>query len=128
MQELSQGGAKVVCVAFPPQGGNSWSVVNDQGAFFNRNVADEAHMYMGYFSEVYGPVRVVAFAGALAGCALVAKATDPGQWTLNAAGIVAGLVTVLWSPSAAPLVVFSLVVLALVFRPRGLLPRGWAGS
>ena len=43
-------------------------------------------------------------------------------------GIVAGLVTVLWSPSAAPLVVFSLVVLALVFRPRGLLPRGWAGS
>ena len=43
-------------------------------------------------------------------------------------GIVAGLVTVLWSPSAAPLVVFSMVVLALVFRPRGLLPRGWAGS
>lgn len=40
-------------------------------------------------------------------------------------GIVAGLVTVLWSPSAAPLVVFSLVVLALLFRPRGLLPRGW---
>jgi branched-chain amino acid transport system permease protein len=41
-------------------------------------------------------------------------------------GIVAGLVTVLWSPSAAPLVVFSMVVLALIFRPRGLLPRGTA--
>ena len=41
-------------------------------------------------------------------------------------GIVAGLVTVLWSPSAAPLVVFSMVVLALLFRPRGLIPRGWA--
>lgn len=41
-------------------------------------------------------------------------------------GVVAGLVTVLWSPSAGPLVVFSIVVLALVFRPRGLLPRGWA--
>jgi branched-chain amino acid transport system permease protein len=40
-------------------------------------------------------------------------------------GVVAGLVTVLWSPSAGPLVVFSIVVLALVFRPRGLLPRGW---
>jgi branched-chain amino acid transport system permease protein len=39
-------------------------------------------------------------------------------------GIVAGLVTVLWSPSAAPLVVFSMVVLALLFRPRGLFPRG----
>ncbi len=44
-----------------------------------------------FFEERLGPVRVVAFAGALAGCALVAKATDPGQWTLNAAGIVAGL-------------------------------------
>ncbi len=43
-------------------------------------------------------------------------------------GIVAGLVTVLWSPSAGPLVVFSIVVLALVFRPRGLLPRGWSSS
>jgi branched-chain amino acid transport system permease protein len=42
-------------------------------------------------------------------------------------GIVAGLVTVLWSPSAAPLVVFSLVVLALLFRPRGLFPRGGTG-
>lgn len=39
-------------------------------------------------------------------------------------GIVTGLVTVLWSPSAAPLVVFSIVVLALLFRPRGLIPRG----
>jgi branched-chain amino acid transport system permease protein len=42
-------------------------------------------------------------------------------------GIVAGLVTGLWSPSAAPLVVFSLVVLALLFRPRGLFPRGGTG-
>jgi branched-chain amino acid transport system permease protein len=42
-------------------------------------------------------------------------------------GIVAGLVTVLWSPSAAPMVVFSLVVLALLFRPRGLFPRGGTG-
>jgi branched-chain amino acid transport system permease protein len=41
-------------------------------------------------------------------------------------GMVAGLVTVLWSPLAAPLVVFSLVVLALLFRPRGLFAPGGA--
>jgi CubicO group peptidase (beta-lactamase class C family) len=61
MQDLSKYGARIVCVAFPPQGGNRWSVVNDQGVFFNRNIADEAHMYMGFYSEVYGPVRIVAF-------------------------------------------------------------------
>jgi branched-chain amino acid transport system permease protein len=38
-------------------------------------------------------------------------------------GAVAGVVTVAWSPVAAPLVVYSLIVLALLFRPRGLLPR-----
>jgi branched-chain amino acid transport system permease protein len=43
-------------------------------------------------------------------------------------GAVDGLVTVLWSPSAGPLVVFSLVVIALLFRPRGLLPHGQAAA
>jgi branched-chain amino acid transport system permease protein len=42
-------------------------------------------------------------------------------------GSVAGVVTVAWSPATAPLVVFSLVVLALLFRPRGLFPRRGAG-
>ena len=42
-------------------------------------------------------------------------------------GAVAGVVTVAWSPVTAPLVVFSLVVLALLFRPRGLLPRRGGG-
>jgi branched-chain amino acid transport system permease protein len=42
-------------------------------------------------------------------------------------GAVAGVVTVAWSPATAPLVVFTLVVLALLFRPRGLLPRRGAG-
>ncbi|MGH2402504.1 MAG: ABC transporter permease subunit, partial [Candidatus Limnocylindria bacterium] len=42
-------------------------------------------------------------------------------------GGVAGVVTVAWSPATAPLVVFSLVILALLFRPRGLLPRRGAG-
>jgi branched-chain amino acid transport system permease protein len=38
-------------------------------------------------------------------------------------GAVSGVAALTWSPSAAPLVVFSLVVLALVFRPQGLFPR-----
>ncbi len=38
-------------------------------------------------------------------------------------GSVAGVVSVAWSPVAAPLIVYSLVVLALLFRPNGLLPR-----
>lgn len=39
-------------------------------------------------------------------------------------GSIAGLMSVVWSPITAPLVVYSLVVLALLFRPRGLLPQG----
>lgn len=38
-------------------------------------------------------------------------------------GAVSGVVTYYWSASTAPLVVFSLVVLALIFRPQGLFPR-----
>jgi len=38
-------------------------------------------------------------------------------------GAVTGVVTVAWSPVAAPLVVYSLIVLALLFRPHGLLPQ-----
>jgi branched-chain amino acid transport system permease protein len=38
-------------------------------------------------------------------------------------GAIAGVVAVAWSPVAAPLVVYSLIVMALLLRPRGLLPR-----
>jgi branched-chain amino acid transport system permease protein len=38
-------------------------------------------------------------------------------------GAVAGMTSIVWSPVAAPLVVYSLIVLALLFRPRGLLPK-----
>jgi len=37
-------------------------------------------------------------------------------------GGISGLTAAVWSPSASPFVVFSLVVLALVFRPTGLFP------
>ncbi len=49
--------------------------------------------------------------------------------TLVAGGLVmlvAGVVSVAWSPSAAPFVVFSAIVVALLFRPRGLFARGGA--
>jgi branched-chain amino acid transport system permease protein len=38
-------------------------------------------------------------------------------------GAASGVTAVAWSPSASPLVVFTLVVLALLFRPNGLFPR-----
>lgn len=38
-------------------------------------------------------------------------------------GMVSSVVTVVWSPSTAPFVVFSMIVLALLFRPRGLFVR-----
>ncbi len=38
-------------------------------------------------------------------------------------GAVSGLVAIVWTPATSPLVVFSLVVLALVFRPTGLFRR-----
>jgi hypothetical protein len=46
---------------------------NNKGAFFNRNALDESHMIMEYFSEVYGPVRIVAFN------------TDGGGWSVTSA-------------------------------------------
>lgn len=38
--------------------------------------------------------------------------------------LVTSVVSVAWSPSAAPFVVFSAIVVALLFRPRGLFTRG----
>lgn len=61
MTALSTGGARVVCVAFPPQGGNSWSVVTDKGTYVNRSIADEAHSIMGELTDGYGPLRLMAF-------------------------------------------------------------------
>ena len=46
-----------------------------------------------FFGERLGLVRGLAFAGGLAGCVLVAKASDLRQWNLNGAGIVAGMLS-----------------------------------
>ena len=39
-------------------------------------------------------------------------------------GALAGVVSAAWSPSAAPLVIFSLIIVALLVRPRGIFSRG----
>jgi branched-chain amino acid transport system permease protein len=41
-----------------------------------------------------------------------------------AVGALAGIVSVAWSPSTAPLVIFSLIIIALLIRPRGMFARG----
>jgi CubicO group peptidase (beta-lactamase class C family) len=48
-------------VAFPPAGGNSWSVINDHGAYFNRNIPDECHHQMGELSKNGAKLTYVAF-------------------------------------------------------------------
>ncbi|MFT4103859.1 MAG: serine hydrolase domain-containing protein [Burkholderiaceae bacterium] len=63
MAELSKNGARIVRVAFPKQGGNRWSVINDKGVYFNRGIPDEAHMMMGFLAGVHGQVRHIAFDG-----------------------------------------------------------------
>ena len=41
-------------------------------------------------------------------------------------GALAGVVAAAWSPSTAPLVIFSLIIVALLVRPRGIFVRGGA--
>jgi DME family drug/metabolite transporter len=46
-----------------------------------------------FFKERISRIRVAAFIGALLGAFFVAKANDPAQWTLNAGGIVIGVLS-----------------------------------
>lgn len=46
-----------------------------------------------FFKERLSVVRLGAFAASLIGCVLVARATDPAQWDLNAAGILIGVLS-----------------------------------
>ncbi|KAK3896595.1 beta-lactamase/transpeptidase-like protein, partial [Staphylotrichum tortipilum] len=74
MGELSAGG-QLICVAFPRAGGNPWSIVNDKGAYFNRNIPEEAHMICGHFTQIYGPLKIIAFDADGNGWSVVAAAT-----------------------------------------------------
>ena len=42
MIELRTAGHELVWLAFPPPGGNRWSLITDK-TFFNRNIPDECH-------------------------------------------------------------------------------------
>jgi drug/metabolite transporter (DMT)-like permease len=46
-----------------------------------------------FFKERLSPIRVLAFLGALLGAFFVAKANDPAQWNVNAAGILIGILS-----------------------------------
>jgi drug/metabolite transporter, DME family len=46
-----------------------------------------------FFKERISRLRVLAFLGALLGAFLVAKANDPAQWNVNAAGIIIGVLS-----------------------------------
>ena len=60
ISEFQKAGHKVLCVAFPPTGGNRWSVITDQ-TFFNRNIPDECHQKMLEFQNAGHKVTWVAF-------------------------------------------------------------------
>lgn len=60
MKALHAAGHKLVCVAFPPQGANSWSVITDK-TFFNRNIPDECHDKMKALRAAGHKPRWVAF-------------------------------------------------------------------
>ena len=46
-----------------------------------------------FFTERLSFVRIIAIAGSLIGCVLVAGAYDPAQWNVNAGGIVVGILS-----------------------------------
>jgi CubicO group peptidase (beta-lactamase class C family) len=50
-----------VWVAFAPGGGNRWSIVTKNGAFFNRNIPDECHQKMEEMSQGGAKIVSVAF-------------------------------------------------------------------
>jgi CubicO group peptidase (beta-lactamase class C family) len=58
---LSQNGAKIICVAFPPQGGNSWSIINDKGDYLNSHIPDECDQKMEDLSQNGAKIICVAF-------------------------------------------------------------------
>jgi hypothetical protein len=60
MIELSTAGHQLLWVAFPPAGGNSWSVITDQ-TFFNRNIPNECHDKMLDMKNSGHKLRLVSF-------------------------------------------------------------------
>ncbi len=61
MEDFSTAGDDVTWVAFPPGGGNRWSIVTKNGAFLNRNIPDECHQKMQDLSKGGAKIVRVAF-------------------------------------------------------------------
>jgi CubicO group peptidase (beta-lactamase class C family) len=61
MRDFAAAGDDIAWVAFPPGGGNRWSVVTKSGAFFNRNIPDECHQQMQNLSQNGAKIVCVAF-------------------------------------------------------------------
>lgn len=51
MKEFASAGDDVIWVAFPPGGGDRWSIVAKSGAYFNRNIPAECHQKMHDLSQ-----------------------------------------------------------------------------
>jgi murein DD-endopeptidase MepM/ murein hydrolase activator NlpD len=60
MIELRTAGHELVWLAFPPPGGNRWSLITDK-TFFNRNIPDECHDKMGELRNAGHKLMCVAF-------------------------------------------------------------------
>ncbi|MCA8955391.1 MAG: serine hydrolase [Planctomycetes bacterium] len=60
IQSFAAAGHKILCVAFPPAGGNSWSIVTDK-TFYNRNVPTELHTQMLAYYNAGHKILCVAF-------------------------------------------------------------------
>jgi CubicO group peptidase (beta-lactamase class C family) len=61
MKDFSATGDDITWVAFPPGGGNRWSILTKNGAFFNRNIPDECHQKMQELSQNGARIVRVAF-------------------------------------------------------------------
>ena len=61
MRDLSAAGDDTVWTAFPPGGGNRWSIVTKSGAYFNRNIPEECHQKMHDLSQNGAKIIRVAF-------------------------------------------------------------------
>ena len=60
MRTYVASGHQLLCVAFPPAGGNRWSIVTDK-TFFNRNVPQECHQKMQELHGLGHDILCVAF-------------------------------------------------------------------
>jgi CubicO group peptidase (beta-lactamase class C family) len=61
IKEFASARDDVIWVAFPPGGGNRWSIVAKSGAYFNRNIPDECHQKMHDLSQNGARIIRVAF-------------------------------------------------------------------